>query len=287
MIDLDAARTFVLREGRILDSRLFAAMFDGGPSGSVLDAMLAYRNSDGGFGHGMETDKVAPTSQPLDVEIAFEVMDLAGCVEPAVVAQACDFLAASADDTGLVPLVFDDMLDYPHAVHWDEIPRTAGVNPTGGLAAFLWKWGVDHPWRTAATAGLWKSLEDELPAEVHALREALRFLERQPDRGRAEALVPAIGELLPRLPMMQLEPGATEYGLTPLHLAPEPGSPWRRLFDDELIEAFLDDLEGQQQPDGGWPITWEPPGQAGVSAWRARVTIDALDTLRAAGRLPG
>ena len=287
MIDVDAARMFVHREGRILDSRVFAAVFDGGTSDAVLAAVLAYRNDDGGFGHGLEPDKVVPSSQPLDVEVAFEVMDLGGCVDPATVRRACDFLAASADDSGLVPMVFDDMLGYPHAEHWDQIPRTPGVNPTAGLVGFLWKWDIDHPWRTAATAGVWKAIDDELPDEVHAMKETLRFLAHQPDRGRAETLVPAIAERLPSLPMMQLEPGAADYGVTPLQLAPEPDNPWRRLFDADLIEAFLDDLEARQQADGGWPIAWVPPGQAGTSAWRSRVTIDALHTLRAAGRLPG
>jgi hypothetical protein len=286
MIDFDAARTFVRREGRVLDTRLFAVLFEGAPPSTVLPAVLAYGNDDGGFGHGMEPDKVAPTSQPLDVEVAFEVMDLAGCVDRSIVQRACDFLAASADDAGLVPIAFDDILDHPHASHWDEIPRTPGVNPTAGLAGFLWKWDIDHPWRADATAGLWTSIEHELPGEVHAVKETLRFLAHQPDRGRADAVVSALTDTLPQLPMMQLEPGVTDYGVTPLQLAPEPTSPWRRLFADDLIEAFLDDLEGRQQPDGGWPIAWEPPGQLHTSAWRSRVTIDALHTLRAAGRLP-
>ena len=286
MIDIDAARTFVLREGRVLDRHLFAAVFDGGDPGAVGRGLLPYRNDDGGFGHGLEPDKVAPTSQPLDTEVAFEVMDLAGWIDDDTVTRACDFLTASADDAGLVPLVFDDMVEYPHAEHWDQIPRTPGLNPTAGLVAFLWEWDVDHPWRTAATAGCWKALEHELPGEVHALKETLRFLEHQPDQGRADALVPRIAALLPSLPMMQLEPGGSDYGLTPLHLAPDPGSRWRQLFDDGLIDAFLDDLEARQQPDGGWPIAWEPPSQSGMWAWRSRVTIDALHTLRAAGRLP-
>ena len=71
-IDLTAARTFVRAEGRILEQRVAEALFDGGSPDPVVHAVAAYRNDDGGFGHGLEPDKLAPTSQPLDVEIAFE-----------------------------------------------------------------------------------------------------------------------------------------------------------------------------------------------------------------------
>jgi hypothetical protein len=44
-------------------------------------------------------------------------------------------------------------------------------------------------------------------------------------------------------------------------------------------------LAAQQQDDGGWPVrrrAW-PPGSAAV--WRAIVTVEALRTLRAYGRI--
>lgn len=74
--------------------------------------------------------------------------------------------------------------------------------------------------------------------------------------------------------------------VTPLQLSPRPGAPSRGLFDDELIERGLDALEREQRGDGGWDfdfLHWSP-GQ--IVEWRGIVTIDALDTLRAHGRLP-
>ncbi len=68
--DLGAARRFVDTTGRALDQHLFAALFDGGDASGVVSALVAYRNPDGGFGHGLEPDKLAPDSQPLDVELA-------------------------------------------------------------------------------------------------------------------------------------------------------------------------------------------------------------------------
>jgi len=49
---ITAAREFVHTHGRVLERRLL----DGAPPADVVDALLPYRNPDGGFGHGLEPD---------------------------------------------------------------------------------------------------------------------------------------------------------------------------------------------------------------------------------------
>jgi hypothetical protein len=85
--------------------------------------------------------------------------------------------------------------------------------------------------------------------------------------------------------MFRLDPDAPGYGLSPLSVAPRAASLWRALFTDAQIGAHLDRLQKDQQADGGWPITWEPPSQAAISEWRGVVTLDALRTLTSYGRL--
>src|SRR5690606_14850592 len=67
---------------------------------------------------------------------------------------------------------------------------------------------------------------------------------------------------LPRLTHFRLDAADAAYGMTPLHYAPTPQSRWRGLFSDETIASHLDRLEADQQRDGGWAITWEPPSRA-------------------------
>lgn len=284
-----AATGFLQREGRLLERRLFATVYQGASPDGVVAVLRGYQNDDGGFGHGLEPDKRCPASLPLDVEVALQSLATAGVADPGLLAPACDYLsrvAAEAGAGGAVPLAFPVIERFPRAVHLTEWTYEPGLNPTAGLAGLLHRLGFEHPWREAASDWCWQAIEaGTLPDEVHALSEALVFLAHVPDRDRAARLAPRVLARMTASTMFQAMPKTGEYGLTPLHVAPAADSPWRHLFDDAQIEAHLDHLAGEQSPDGGWPITWEPPGQASLLAWRGAVTLHALGTLTSYGRL--
>lgn len=281
-----AATRFLQREGRPLERRLHAALFLGESPAGVVDALRAYRNADGGFGHGLEPDKRCPASLPIDVEFAFGALADSGAAEGELLGPACDFLAGIASGNGAVPLAFPVIEQYPRADHWTEWTYQPGVNPTAGLAGLLYRLDFDHPWRTAATRFCWDICESgSLPGGVHALSELMVFLAHVPDRDRAWAHGKHVLQAMTAAPMFQRMPKPGEYGLTPLHVATTPRSPWRRLFDDAQIEAHLDHLASAQLPDGGWPITWQPPSEASGLEWRGIVTLQALRTLASYGRL--
>ncbi|HEY7325118.1 MAG TPA: hypothetical protein VH520_09855 [Streptosporangiaceae bacterium] len=284
-----AAYRFLLSQARLLELRLFATRFLGQPGSAVVDALRGYQNSDGGFGHGLEPDKRCPDSLPIDVETAFQAMVAAGAADAGMVGRACDFLgrvAVAAGAGGAVPLAFPVIESFPRAVHWSDWTYRPGLNPTAGLAGLLHQLAVDHPWVADATGYCWRQLESGVRIQdAHELYEVFVFLEHVPDRERADKHRAALADSLAEAEMFHLDPAAEVYGLTPLQLAPEPGSRSRALFDDAVIEAHLDNLAGRQQPDGGWPISWEPPSEAALLEWRGIVTVQALRTLTAYGRL--
>jgi len=115
--------------------------------------------------------------------------------------------------------------------------------------------------------------------------EVLEFLVYVPDRPRAEQFAAQVGDWLADLRWFRASPADPGYGLTPLHLAPTPRSPWRRLFDDATIDGHLNRMVRDQEPDGGWGITWNAPGFASTLEWRGTETLRALRTLTAYGRL--
>ena len=179
--------------------------------------------------------------------------------------------------------------DYPRAPHWADWAIAPDLNPTAGIVALLWKWGIDHPWREAATAFCWEQIDAGLPGDAHSFGEMLSFLAWTGDRERADAVAAAIradGRHLGGLRMFRLDPAAPATASRPLHYAPAPDSRWIGLFEPAVIDAHLDALVAAQHDDGGWPISWEPIGPAAERDCRGAETLRALRTLRAFGRLP-
>src|SRR5829696_3584846 len=120
---LEAAQSFVLRSGRVLERHRFACAFAGGDPGRVLAALQPYRNPDGGFGHGLEPDLRGPGSQPEPVDQALWILSEAGAFDlPAaaeVVTAACDYLAGITTSDGGVPFVLPTVRQDPRAPWWE------------------------------------------------------------------------------------------------------------------------------------------------------------------------
>jgi hypothetical protein len=284
-----AGREFLLREGRLLERRLFAACFDGAAGDGAVDALKGYLNGDGGFGHGLEPDKRCPDSLPVDVEFALRTMVAAQTDDPPLVRAACEYLGQVAEEVGrggAVPLAFPIIEAYPRAAHWTEWTYEPGLNPTAGLVGLLYGLEADHPWISTAAQYCWDALESaDLPTDAHALSEILVFLDHTPERDRADAAARKVRDRLAEADWFRLDPDTEGYGLSPLDVAPFADSRWRALFEDEVLEAHLDLLEREQQADGGWPIRWDPPSEAALFEWRGIVTLQALRTLASFGRV--
>ena len=68
MISLENARCFVHAHGNLWERALWDFLFDSGSDERVQRILSGYKNSDGGFGHGLEHDIKAPMSNPLMLE---------------------------------------------------------------------------------------------------------------------------------------------------------------------------------------------------------------------------
>jgi hypothetical protein len=284
-VSVERAADFIWRNARLLERALFARVFRQGAADAVVAALLAYRNPDGGFGHALEPDVRAPASMPLHCDMALRVMDDAGIRNSVVAARLCGYLAQVGEPSGRVPIVLPEVCDYPRASHWDQpVFNGDSPNPTASLAGLLHAQGAEHPWLTRATEWCWRRLESPL-GDAHEIASALVFLEHAPDRARAQKLAAKLVRQADGASYYHRAPGATTYGLTPLHLCPRPDSIARSAFPDDLIDAHLDDLASRQQDDGGWPIYFQPPSVAATFEWRGRWTLEALITLRAYGRI--
>jgi hypothetical protein len=288
--DFDAAADFLTASARVLDRRVFERLFSGGAARPVRDAVAAYRNADGGFGHALEPDCRTAASQPAAVEMALRIMDLADAWDERLVRGAVDWLAAIAPAEGGAAFVEPSVSEGPHAPWWVPAEgHPASLIQTGQIAAMLYAREIAHPWLDGATRVMWSGIEKLTEPNAagpngYEMFGVLAFLEHVPDRKRAEDAFGRVGPLLLSSGLVALDPGAEGETFGPLAFAPLPGSIARRLFDAPTIEAHLDHLAGAQRDDGGWMfnfLSWSPAAEAD---WRGFITVDALRVLRANGR---
>lgn len=277
------AHDFILKNARLLDRQLFAYHFLGGSREAVLQALLAYQNPDGGFGNALEPDKRDPGSQPVDVQIAFQILEQIGAFDHPCVAQACDFLVGITTPEGGVPFALPSVMNFPRAPWWNVATEPpASLNPTAALAGMLLAHGVQHAWLERAVPYCWKAIIESDSSEYHDLLPMIAFLQHAPDP-RASHELERIRRRIEAQHLVSLDPAAIGYVHPPLDWAPTPQHWARGLFSDAVIQADLDRLLALQQSDGGWPITWQPVSTAVEQEWRGWRTVEALYTLSAYG----
>jgi hypothetical protein len=285
---IDSAEQFLWLSGRVLDRLRFDQLFRGGHPQRVRDALLPYRNSDGGFGQGLEPDFRGPVSQPLCLESALRALvgieDADTLLKPAL-----DWALSVRSPDGGVPNVLGDVSKYPRAPWWVADPKQPGsLLPTASIAGLLLQRKSTHPFAREVSAFCFAQLEamptrlarakERLPKlqALYETRAGLLFLSHTPERERASKLAAQLGEAVKPL----LDPESKEMS-APLDFASRPSSLARRWFDDATIEQQLKWLRSEQQSDGGFPIGWEAFTPAAGTEWRAIQTLERLETLHA------
>ncbi|GGM07934.1 hypothetical protein [Deinococcus aerophilus] len=299
------ARAFVLEGGRALDAARFRHAFEGGEAGGVLDALRAYRNDDGGFGQALEPDLRAPHSSVLATLMALRALqDLDVPADEPLLEGAVAWLHTQlhTDADGSVwPFVPPQAESHPHAPWWNQRPpgelaRTFGgfrVNPRAELVGRLWRWPALWPdgllaqltleARDAVLAGL-----EEGDANGHAAAAVFAGTSQIPDDHRLPVLE-YLADVLPGR-VQTIPEEFAQHGLNPLMVAPTPGHPLAHALEEPL-SAALAHLIGAQAADGSWGPTWTWFGQfpetwpEAEAEWRSALTLDALLTLKAWGRL--
>jgi hypothetical protein len=283
-VDLAAAERFMYTDARLLERHLFAVLLHDAPAAPALEALRAYRNPDGGFGHALEPDVRGPHSEPTSVLRALEVLVELGAGADPMVADAAGWLAAITAPDGGLPSVMPEAAQFPRAP-W-MVASEGGSQLTLAIAGELYAAGYDGgPWLARASEWCWAQLEDAETLGGYWIKFGLRFLDHVPDAERAEGVIDRIAPLLGDDGSVAVQGGTENERLRPLVLSPHRGARSRALFDGAQIEAELDALERGQQDDGGWTFDWLAWSPAQGVEWRGIVTLNALATLAAHGRI--
>lgn len=292
------AERFLRERARPLEAALFERHVHGADADAARDALAAFQNEDGGFGHGLEPDAATPSSGALATSAALQ--HLASLQLPAddpMVARAVAYLRSTLDpERWTWRIVPEDVDAYPHAPWWgsEGLEQRFGgfrINPRGDIVAALYAFPevAEQGWLEPLAEDTVRAVETA-ELEMHDLLNAVSLLE-SPGlpvglRARVRSACEAAAESVPRDPA-QFE----GYGLRPLDLAPRPDAALHHLFAD-AVHANLDVLLDEQGEDGAWSPSWawgaypEAWSEARV-AWQGVRTLRALRILRAYGRIEG
>src|SRR5262245_63187660 len=281
--DIDAAEQYLAANARVLERRHFGRVFRDGGALPVRDAVAAYLNPDGGFGHALEPDGRCPGSQPIAIEFGLRALHEADAWDDGLAEGAGEWLAAHGPGVCGAWFVGPSPAGWPHAPWWvPEDGAPPSLISTGLIAGTLHARGIKHPWLDGATALLWSRIDSLTSAGPYDMRGMLRFLDHVPDRDRARAAAERLGPMI--LDLVPLEPGSAGEVMTPLDFAPLPDSVARELFGPAVIGAHLGHLAASQLDDGGWMFNWLAWSPRAEREGRGAVTMAPLHVRRANGR---
>jgi hypothetical protein len=300
----ERAKQFMRNEARPLENALFAFHFEDGSGDAVATALETFRNSDGGFGLGLEPDTQTPSSSPLATAYALRTLaEVEPDAEADLVRSAIDYLLKTLDPETLTwRPVAEDVNEYPHAPWWhdegDKLAKTFDdfrVIPRALIVALLHHYAALVPPKMLATVT--DSLAETIAeldvlgsgggsdlqyflylAQVAGLPQPVRKLLVE----RLEQDVPHVVERDPKK--------WSTYCLTPLRAAPTPTS-IGAVQIRALSETYLDWVIDHQTDEGCWNPTWTWFGEypeiwpVAERQWKGILTLEHLLYLQAYERL--
>lgn len=293
---IEVLRDFLAAHARPLDRYRFEVLI-----GSVRPdypravhrALWCYRNEDGAFGNGIEPDLQDATGQPVGAGIALGAIADAGIPAADLAMPLLDWLARVGHEDGSLPFALPAQRPYATAPFWlradphgASLMMTAQVALAAQRAARIDRRIAQHPWTVAAT----RWCLDRIPETVddlsaHDLCFSLQLLDVLAEReDRARELLHALAARVPADGSLPVEGGLPEERLHLLDLSPVPGTMLRGLLDPAAVDADLDRLAAQRQPDGGWGPDFRTYSPKAALEWRGILTVQAATVLHANGR---
>ncbi|MEK3794461.1 hypothetical protein MKX42_22215 [Paenibacillus sp. FSL R7-0204] len=301
--EYEGIRRWMYRNARPLDLARWRFHFEGGGSAPVLEALSAYQNEDGGFGHALEADAWNPNSTPIQTATAVErllELEFADNGHP-LVQGILKYLDSGVDMDGRTwKNVVASNNDYPHAPWWHTSSDSTShsmYNPTAILAGFILKAAPKDSGLYATGLRIARELTElflhDPVIEMHPLKcvatllECIAWAELQeefPYAALREALKVQSVQLISRD-----AGGWNGYSCRPSVFIHSPHSPEYAELGG-LLHQELDYLLETRNSEGIWDLTWGWAGyerEFAVSEnwWKAHIVIENLRLLRAFGRM--
>lgn len=117
---LNEIKTLIFKEGRLIDRKIYSFAFEDASKESVITALRAYQNEDGGFGNGIEPDLMTPFSSAIGAETALNTLDLLGIEDEEIIQNIKTWVEKNITDIGMLPHPPKGLKEYPYEPWWDS-----------------------------------------------------------------------------------------------------------------------------------------------------------------------
>ncbi|WP_460219447.1 hypothetical protein [Psychroserpens sp. MEBiC05023] len=281
------ARDFILTNARMIERRLFEFYFEKGDNKGVYHAVYAYRNTDGGFGHGMEPDTASPESQPLFSIMALETLDeVEYLTKDIILNDFMPYFESITTEKGGIPWMLKPKSKYPCEAHFETVKEWSALSTTAPLLGMLEKYNIDIPWMKKAEEFVWSEfdrLKDKHVFCYLCVPRWLTFLKNTKSQKKAKKIIENLKTWILVDGVMckdALDDGWGLYGKPhSLNYADSPESILYSLFTKETIESDIKALISKQKEDGRWD-TWYGISEGTKLEWAGIQTLWALKVLK-------
>ena len=143
---------------------------------------------------------------------------------------------------------------------------------TGLVGLLNWQ-GINHTWLDKAIEASLDYISVKRYDDAHTILTTFCLLESLPQTEQITRLYDKLSNDLAFAKYLRMDAYSENYGLSPLEFAPSPTSYCKKIFPEDIIIQHLEALKSQQDEDGGWHISWAPPGETAKFEWRAINTL--------------
>lgn len=295
----EKASAFVQAQAREVDKRLFDFYFGAGTAVSVLNALAAYQNEDGGLGHGIEPDFRLRASSPMATSVGLQYCAAVNApAEHPLIQKALGYLVATYDwEHQYWPATYENVNDEPHAFWWhvsELTPPTEAQwpNPSAEIVGYLHRYNalVPSDLLNQATIRAKSNLNSsDIITGAEPQRYNILCWERAVSSlpvALATAVTAAIHRTFAAYGPIQKD---TFQELGVLAFARHPMAILAQIAPD-LVQQALDDEIANQGDDGGWRPGWhwgqyEDVWPIAKQEWAGKITVETLHTLNNFGRI--
>lgn len=291
-MDKNAAIKFVLQNARPLELAIYKYFFENGSNRTVIDELLKFQNSDGGFGNSLEPDFFNPNSSPIATNDAIITLYRVNALgrDSDIVKGIVRYLEShdsfDEDKKRWLFAIYSNK-DYPHAIWWKKKgDGISGFNPSISLAAFLICYGN----RISLYEEIIKDGFEYLENAEEVSSDSLKCFLLTYDILKTNSISDIIDlehfkdllcKAIDNSICKDIEKHGVEYVPMPSDFFSGSYLEFITPETKTLIAAEKDILDKLQMEDGGFDITWKwytpyPEFEQARAWWRPRITIEKL-----------